>query len=45
MSEHGGGVCNHEATLTCMVCDLTERRVAFSTGPPCLGEFQEFATE
>jgi isopenicillin-N N-acyltransferase-like protein len=45
MSDHGGGVCNHEATLTCMVCDLTERRVAFSTGPPCLGQFQEFALQ
>jgi isopenicillin-N N-acyltransferase-like protein len=45
MSDDESGLCNHEATLTCMVCDLTERRVAFSTGPPCFGRFQEFALE
>ncbi|MBI3947680.1 MAG: hypothetical protein HY321_17295 [Armatimonadetes bacterium] len=30
-------------TVTRMLCDLTAGRVAFSSGPPCPGQFQQFA--
>ena len=43
LSDHDSGLCNHglNSTVTCMICDLTAGRLAFSTGPPCLGRFQE----
>ena len=45
LSDHDSRLCNHGrgSTVTCMICDLTAGRVAFSTGPPCLGRFQELS--
>jgi len=41
LSDHELTLCRHNATVTCMICDLTIGEIAFSTGPPCLGRFQE----
>lgn len=41
LSDHELKLCRHDATITCMICDLTIGEIAFSTGPPCLGRFQE----
>ncbi len=44
MSSHAAGVCRHGryTTVTAMVCDLTARRLALSSGPPCLNRFRAF---
>jgi len=45
LSSHEGGLCRHNhdhiSTVTCMVCDLSAGRIAFSTGPPCLNRFRK----
>ncbi|MBI3946331.1 MAG: hypothetical protein HY321_10460 [Armatimonadetes bacterium] len=44
LCSHRATLCNHGTgmTVTCMLCDLTAGCVAFSSGPPCLDQFQEF---